>query len=312
MSAKCFGPICEPCNLSVSLWMLSSFVGAWRHVFTQETPETWKSQTSRVLFNLWEDSKLHPGRGWYPRMVLVSACTSSLGEQTTGLACQGSIWIPKGTGHEWKAYVSSRSQTPQEKLSGKSQWGPEKREERQQLASRQTEMHWDVMTWRDGLASDVRTEEGAAPGVHMLGPPRADGHTRLPLHFPSIRRLGARSRLNKFPMGKKPVLMPLRALARWFLPLVVPRALRELWFLLSQWRDFLAKRKKNSRVMAAHLFLNVSLSIHRYSLQECRQTHTHINTHIQLHTCAQTHKYTYMHTHKHTLTNINAHIHTYT
>ena len=61
--------------------MLSSFVGAWRHVFTQETPETWKSQTSRVLFNLWEDSKLHPGRGWYPRMVLVSACTSSLGEQ---------------------------------------------------------------------------------------------------------------------------------------------------------------------------------------------------------------------------------------
>ena len=41
-------------------------------------------------------------------------------------------------------------------------------------------------------------------------------------------------------------------------------------------------------------------------------THTHINTHIQLHTCARTHKYTYMHTHKHTLTNINAHIHTYT
>lgn len=61
--------------------MLISFARAWKHLHTQEAHKPWNSQTSWVLSNLWEDSELHPGKGWYPRVVLTSARTSRLGGQ---------------------------------------------------------------------------------------------------------------------------------------------------------------------------------------------------------------------------------------
>lgn len=128
-----------------------------------------------------------------------------------------------------------------------------------QIANSSRKTHWEkpvgsrekrreaaacIQTDRDALRCDdvkrwpgFRCEDrggSCARHPHARPTPRRWPHAAARSTSPAPTRLGARSSLNKFLRGKKPVLMPLRALVQCFLPSVAPRALREFWFLLSQ------------------------------------------------------------------------------
>lgn len=108
---------------------------------------------------------------------------SRLGEQLDSCAKAASE-SQKGTRREWKAYVSSRSQTPPRKTHWEKPVGS--REKRREAAA-------CIQTDRDALRCDdvkrwpgFRCEDrGGAHARHpVLGPPHADGHTRCPAPLP--------------------------------------------------------------------------------------------------------------------------------
>lgn len=190
MSAKCFGRICEPCNFSVTLWMLSSFVGAWWHVFTQETHDTWKSQTSGVLCNLWEDLKLHPGRGWYPRVVLISACTSRLGEQLDSRAKTASE-SQRGPGMNGRHMSPPDRKLLKKNSLGKAS-GVQRKEKRGSSLhpdrQRCTEMWWrEEMAWLQMWGQRRELRQASTCSAH----PTQMATRGCPLHFPSTHKAGS-------------------------------------------------------------------------------------------------------------------------